>query len=1245
MSEVEVNGLTLKVTASKAQAGVEELGKLADNLSKLRFTKKRLENLEEFSKSIGRFAKAINSVNIKDTGIAEVANTLSGINFSKSKSANMSAYAENLNKFATAVNAVDASKVSGFATALGELSNVKAISKAKSTNLTTFSESLGAFINAVNTLDTQKISGLSEALASIASFKFEANGGKALRSVTKLADGLKELDFAKIKEEATALNDALSPLAKTMNDIAVATKGMGFSTQLGRGLSRAASALREEEEKRRKSETTVNPEDQAKNTVSGLERLKVTLDKMYDVSGFGKLHDAIAKTKEKVSALKETLAQTKFGKAFKEAEEAAQKFFAVLKKGLAIAGNIGKAMANISFLNPFKNIGNTIGSVIKKLQGLGSSLARIAMYRALRTAIKEITKAVKEGLTNLYQWSKLTGGDFAPAVDQLATAMLYLKNSIGAAVSPLITYFAPAIDLAVDKIVDLINVVNQLFARLTGRATWTRALKYPTEFAESAAGASKKVKDNIQSFDELHILRTPNGGSGASAQDYSKMFEETEFSQGLTDWILNFKAAIKEGRWYEAGSILADEINNMINKVDWKKLGSNLGDKITTMFQFAFGFLKNVDFVNIGSSLANFLNGAIDHIDANLVGQTFARKWTMIVDFLYGYVTTFDFPAFGWKISEFVQGWFEELDGAKIGTTISEAIKGVLDMAISFMSNDAMWTEFVEDIAGILNNIDWYGILTKALTLGSKIISAIGTVIRTAIMGGQDASTSIADSYYQAISRQAGSSSVASRITSEMRSANGYTSTFGDQLVGALADSVTNANSEPLVNGIQRLLEALGKVLVDLVKSLGKTVGEKFWENFFDAVQGWHYDEMGNKVSAEDHFSIGGATREGSTEVVEDTVEDVQSFVNTIWNKINGDYNEATAYGATGISGFQQVWDATMVKNAQRSVKAYNNTLSKTGTIIRSVGTDGKKSFDTLNSSIKDFSVTSKNGLASVTDSAVLFGDKMSNDVVSKVMQSKNAISATITSLSEDTKFRMSDMTNTVIGSIANADKAIVTPMANIKNTITNGFKEAGTESIKAINEMGSKMSGALDGAISASKESVSGYKGVWDGLKGSVKDTSNSVIAGSESMANGVTDAFNGIIRNLKNFRVKIPDIGDNKDAGKEFNFSNLKELEKISIPRLAKGGIVGSPTTALIGEAGAEAVVPLENNTGWIDMVAEKISGDGEELALLREEVNLLRTIAGKSFTISSRELFNAVREENADYITMTGKNALVM
>ena len=43
--------------------------------------------------------------------------------------------------------------------------------------------------------------------------------------------------------------------------------------------------------------------------------------------------------------------------------------------------------------------------------------------------------------------------------------------------------------------------------------------------------------------------------------------------------------------------------------------------------------------------------------------------------------------------------------------------------------------------------------------------------------------------------------------------------------------------------------------------------------------------------------------------------------------------------------------------------------------------------------------------------------------------------------------------------------------------------------------------------------------------------------------------------------------------------------------IPKLATGGVVNQATTAVIGEAGKEAVMPLERNTGWIAQLSQQI------------------------------------------------------
>ena len=95
------------------------------------------------------------------------------------------------------------------------------------------------------------------------------------------------------------------------------------------------------------------------------------------------------------------------------------------------------------------------------------------------------------------------------------------------------------------------------------------------------------------------------------------------------------------------------------------------------------------------------------------------------------------------------------------------------------------------------------------------------------------------------------------------------------------------------------------------------------------------------------------------------------------------------------------------------------------------------------------------------------------------------------------------------------------------------------------------------------------------EGFRNFFKDFVNVIISG-----------VNALIKGLNKVSFDIPDwvpaIGGNK-----FGF-NIP-----LIPKLAQGGVIDKPTLAMVGEAGKEAVMPLENNTDWIDKLADKLSG----------------------------------------------------
>lgn len=81
--------------------------------------------------------------------------------------------------------------------------------------------------------------------------------------------------------------------------------------------------------------------------------------------------------------------------------------------------------------------------------------------------------------------------------------------------------------------------------------------------------------------------------------------------------------------------------------------------------------------------------------------------------------------------------------------------------------------------------------------------------------------------------------------------------------------------------------------------------------------------------------------------------------------------------------------------------------------------------------------------------------------------------------------------------------------------------------------------------------------------------------------------------------FAFTSDDASELVTSGKDMasTFYNSSDFTGNPLPKLAVGGIVNRPgrgVPAIIGEAGAEAVLPLENNTEWMDILAEKIGGN---------------------------------------------------
>lgn len=436
-------------------------------------------------------------------------------------------------------------------------------------------------------------------------------------------------------------------------------------------------------------------------------------------------------------------------------------FMAVVKA----AGRAGLAIAKMAInvgVAPFKKLGASIADVVKRLSGFLSALKRIAVYRAIRAILKEITQAFREGVENLYQYSLLINGTFAASMDSLATSALYAKNSLAAMAAPMINVLAPAVDFIVDKFVDLLNVVNELVACLTGAETWTKAIKYPTQYAEAADGANgaaKKLRATLLGFDEINRLDDNNKGRRGSAGeslDYSSMFEEQTVSSKAKSFITAIKNAFASSDLKNLGKNIGEKIKSGLDKIDWNSikarveanatmvgslingfidvpgLADSLGRTISQVFNTAIGklrtFFSTVKWDKVGTFLGDGLNSIVNTFSFSDFASTIATIINSAIAVLKNFIDTVDWFKIGEFLSDGINDFFDELHVSELAETISDAVIGAINMIWTFLHDTDFYT-LGQKIGTFIKDIKWGEALEG---LAAVIASAIGSAVQAA---------------------------------------------------------------------------------------------------------------------------------------------------------------------------------------------------------------------------------------------------------------------------------------------------------------------------------------------------------------------------------------------------------------------------------------------------------------------------------------------------------------------------------
>ena len=392
-----------------------------------------------------------------------------------------------------------------------------------------------------------------------------------------------------------------------------------------------------------------------------------------------------------------------------------------------------------------------------------SMIGRMALYRAIRSALKLITQSIKEGVQNLAKWDYLTGRVSSSraydTLQQYGSKFAELKNSIGAAAMPILQILLPAFNALADGAIRAFNAVNALFSALGGSLKYTAATaETGYNLADSfgaAGGAASKLKATILGFDELNVMNDPSGGGGGGGSSaFGGITESTFEERDLPEWVGKFDKAFASLR------DSAERIKSALDKIgnsaawSWVKLVfnetvvglANLLASAVEAISYGFAWIADLfngdweqawkDFWNADwmTGLADMLRDAHDRIAEFFGGDD--GSWSPFLALADG----LDAVAGAFKklsetnpseIWESVKKWFTEPKVFGEGSLINvDQLLGLDKVRTFFSSSHKIKVGVVLDVDGLLKSA------TSAISKLQKHVDNFIKKIKSGLYGG-----------------------------------------------------------------------------------------------------------------------------------------------------------------------------------------------------------------------------------------------------------------------------------------------------------------------------------------------------------------------------------------------------------------------------------------------------------------------------------------------------------------------------
>ena len=797
----------------------------------------------------------------------------------------------------------------------------------------------------------------------------------------------------------------------------------------------------------------------------------------------------------------------------------------------------------------------------------------------------------------------------------LVTSFTNLKNTVMTVLSPAITYASAIFSVLIDKLSAAIQWLGALVGISFKAKNIGGIVNGVTDGINDAAGgannlttglnnankAAEKLKKTTMGFDELNIVSNPNTAANANTDtgsaggiDVAGLNTGAGLIGKIDEQVENIKAKVED--FFEKWKTQIAIIGAALAGLGVTKLVESLGKALGAGDKF-LGIMKNIKTIATNAIIITLQYSLVNEFMDSFIDGNGIKEW--LKSLLVSAIGTGLLYA-TWGNAGLVIG---------LGVTAVASLKAVIDNGGIDSTESAVTalTGLATAVGAIglaISKLNWKPLITAFTSIKTAlapVISAVGTFVAGLSAG--------------AILAIAG-------IVAAIASAAYFLYENWEKVTQAVKNFF-NTNIVPKLQGIQKAWENMKKAVSDAAKAfldaippqlkqkleeIGKAIG-----NVVDKIAEWFASAEWIKAIGTVFETIGGIIFAAVT-------GDIAGAINALMSYIQG--------MVTGISGIVQIISGVIeavvalfkgdLQEAGKAAKKiadgivsvfkglYDATIGVVVNLVKGIIDWFKNLWDELvGHSIPDMCNAIINWFNTLYNKSIGIIVNFVNGVITKIKQMWENVKAWFNAnvAPKFTKTYWNNKFDTIRQSISEKLTAAKTAIQSVWNAIAGWFNSTiapkftltyWRNKFDAIRAGAQEKLNAAKSTIQNVWRSISGWFSsniapkftitYWSNKFGTIKDGARAAFNGVISV---VENAVNGIIRKINTLSWKIPDwvpVFGGDTFG--FNFSTIR------IPRLATGGIATSSTLVNVGEKGREAILPLDNNTGWMDTLADKIA-----------------------------------------------------